>query len=90
MALSKSIKFTPVGLSREIEINGAYHRVESVSGGKNKITAIYTVRESADSPSSLWEASCEFAPVIDNGDNFIKQAYKYMKTLPEFSNATDC
>jgi hypothetical protein len=90
MALSKSIKFTPVGLSREIEISDAYHRVESVSGSKDKITATYSVRESADTPSALWEDSCEFVPIIDSGENFIKQAYDYLKTLPEFADATDC
>ena len=90
MALSKSVKFTPVGLSQEIEISNAYHRIESVSGSKGKITAAYSVRESADAPSALWEATCEFVPVIENGENFIKQGYTHLKTLPEFAGAVDC
>jgi hypothetical protein len=90
MALSKSVKFTPIGLSQEIEITNSYHRVEVVSGSKDKITAIYSVRESANSPSALWEDSCEFIPVIDSGENFIKQAYEHLKTLPEFADAVDC
>jgi hypothetical protein len=31
----------------------------------------------------------KFAPNLD-GANFIKQAYEHLKTLPEFSGATDC
>ena len=33
--------------------------------------------------------SMSFVPVLD-GDNFIRQAYFHLKTLPEFAGATDC
>lgn len=32
-----------------------------------------------------------FKPSVDdNAPNFVKQAYKYLKTLPEWKDATDC
>jgi hypothetical protein len=31
-----------------------------------------------------------FQPDLESGDNYIKQAYEYLKTLPEFINAEDC
>ena len=37
----------------------------------------------------LAERSYSFSANLD-GPNFIKQAYLYLKTLPEFSDATDC
>jgi hypothetical protein len=30
------------------------------------------------------------ADLSDNAENHIKQAYKYLKTLPEFAGAVDC
>jgi hypothetical protein len=30
------------------------------------------------------------ASVSDGAENFIKQAYAHLKTLPEFAGATDC
>lgn len=33
----------------------------------------------------------EFKPSVEEGsDNFIKQAYNYLKTLPEYADAVDC
>ena len=38
-----------------------------------------------------FQKSYFFQPsVADGSDNFIKQAYLYLKTLPEFSGAEDC
>jgi len=90
MAISKPVQFTPHGISQQITIDDAYYRIDSVSGSKSKIRAVYSVRESAGSNSALWESSFEFTPNLNSSDNFIKQAYEYLKSLPEFANATDC
>lgn len=38
-----------------------------------------------------FQRSYSFQPsVADESQNFIKQAYLYLKTLPEFSGAEDC
>lgn len=84
MALQQTV-MTPFG----IECLGAYHRVEFVSiVGKDKIN--FRVRISKDGilPHFSDEGFvCDYA--LD-GENPIKQAYQYLKTLPEYKNAKDC
>jgi len=64
-----------------------YAKVIAVIGGKDNLSA--TVNFNADNVS--FNKSYDFTPsVVDGSDNFIKQAYEYLKTLPEFSGATDC
>jgi len=64
-----------------------YAKVIAVIGGKDNLSA--TVNFNADNVS--FNKSYDFTPsVVDNSSNFIKQAYEYLKTLPEFSGATDC
>lgn len=65
-----------------------YIKVESVSGDKTSVKVVVTFKnEATDEHFTRKEYS--FAPNID-GSNFIKQAYVYLKTLPEFEDATDC
>ena len=63
-------------------------RVVRVEGGKEKMTAI-TQQSSTDNLSSFGDASYDFTPDME-GDNFIRQAYLHLKTLPEFAEAEDC
>jgi hypothetical protein len=62
-----------------------YVKVEKVSGDKNQVSGL--VSFSSDTLS--FTRNYAFTPNMNN-DNFIKQAYLYLKTLPEFSGATDC
>lgn len=84
MALKKSVQ-TPFG----VNVQEAYHRVEGVQFvTKNQLN--FRVRVSVDGvlPHFIdggYECSYDI-----QGDNPIKQAYKYLKTLPEFANAQDC
>jgi hypothetical protein len=84
MALKKTI--TTV---HGIEVKNAYCRVEGlVLENKNKIK--FRVRSSIDGEHPHFsdeEYSCEYDL---SGENPIKQAYKYLKTLPAFDGATDC
>jgi hypothetical protein len=71
------------------EIPNAYIKVHAVSGGKEQMVAdVIFFRDSADG-KRLKNAGYVFKPSLD-GDNFIKQAYNHLKTLPEFSSAQDC
>lgn len=84
MALLKTVS-TVHGL----QAVNAYHRVEAVTL-QNKETITFHVRSylATDKPFFMESVlSCGYA--ID-GENPIKQAYKYLKTLPEFAGATDC
>jgi len=84
MAISKTV-VTVQGFTA----TNAYHRVESVSlVGKNEINFHVRSYVSTDKPFFTEEVlSCAYA--LD-GDNPIKQAYTYIKTLSDFSGATDC
>jgi hypothetical protein len=84
MALLKTVS-TVHGL----QAVNAYHRVEAVTL-QNKETITFHVRSylATDKPFFMESVlSCAYA--ID-GENPIKQAYEYLKTLPEFAGATDC
>lgn len=66
-------------------LSNAYVKVLSVEGTKESLRA--KVQIAADGKSMV--KNFNFAPNMD-GDNFIRQAYKHLKTLPEFAGATDC
>lgn len=84
MALSKTVK-TP----QEFEASNAYHKVDSISIiGKNTLMfAVTSHKEKNSSNFKNMSFTCNYD--ID-GSNPIKQAYAYLKTLPEFAGATDC
>jgi hypothetical protein len=88
MALQKSIQFKPLGFSSEITISDAYCKVTKVTGDKSYIECQLSVFESKDQSVPLYSNTYMFVPNLD--DNFIKQAYKNLKTLPEFAGSNDC
>jgi hypothetical protein len=62
-------------------------KIASISGNKNRL--IVNVSHVGDVAS--FDRSYSFEPSVAEGsENFIKQAYLYLKTLPEFSGAEDC
>jgi hypothetical protein len=95
MALSKILTFsgrsfvdTPIGRldnGQTIVTMNAYIKVERVNASKDSASADVSFTENDKKTSS----SYTFTPSLD-GDNFIKQAYQHLKTLPEFAGATDC
>ena len=67
--------------TRTVEIE-KYIKVERVEGDKTKVKAFV---------SQNGQLLMETVFNVDlSGGNFIKQAYDHLKTLPEFSGATDC
>lgn len=62
-------------------------RVVSISGTKEKITAVVHYTSSHLNFSNQFEIPVSTS---DGSVNFIKQAYEHLKTLPEFAGATDC
>jgi hypothetical protein len=65
----------------------AYIKVQNVSGDKNNIdvNVIFTDNNIQFNKNYAFPAS-----VVDGAPNYIKQAYAYLKTLPEFENSEDC
>lgn len=86
MAIQKTMSFRN-NFGEMSVFENAYIRVEEVSGGKSNATAHIKVWREKDS-GFIVNMHKDFVPSMD-GDNFIKQAYEYLKTLPEFADATD-
>ena len=71
-----------------VETNDVYIKVSFVAGSKHKIKACV---DFLDKEKNALFGSKEYEfPVNLDGPNPIKQAYLHLKTLPEFSDATDC
>ena len=84
MALEKTA-ISPQGFTAV----GVYHRVEGTVVSKDKLA--FQVRSYKDNSGFPHFADSSFECAYDiEGDNPIKQAYKHLKTLPEFAGATDC
>ena len=82
MALKQTFNFA--GLT----INDGYLRVTEVAGNKNRV-AFSLSYQIAQGEDSVKTQDFDFVPEM-SGDNFIRQAYQYLKTLPDFKNAQDC
>jgi hypothetical protein len=87
MALSKNYSFkTKYGI--DAIVDSCYIKVNSTHTTKSFGTALVQFFPN-DKSSVLEELPYQFVYDI-NGENPIKQAYLYLKTLPEFATATDC
>lgn len=87
MALKKTITLID-NFEIEVSIVDAYIRVGRIEGDKDKILAFVDIMKEQGGRSFKTELY-----TLDHnldGGNPIKQAYKYLKTLPEFEGATDC
>lgn len=88
MALKINASFTARG-GIKIEVNDSYVKVTSIYGDKSRIVASVGFFKKKESADPFGEASYSFCPALDD-ENFIAQAYRHMKILPEFSGAIDC
>lgn len=84
MALSKTLT-----AETGVQVNDAYFRVENlVVTPKQSMTFLVRGYVSTDYPA-FYNKDFNCGHNLDNG-NVIAQAYEHLKTLPEFSGATDC
>ena len=82
MALQKTIQF------KGIDVANCYIRVWAFNGNKTELSFGVSFQKTAsDEMFDSKTYSCEYDLVAENP---IKQAYQYLKTLPEFANAKDC
>jgi len=72
---------------QQVSIDNCYVKVSSVKG--SKIDAIAEVEIFNANKLRIDHRFYSFDVSMD-GPNFIKQAYQFLKTLPEFSDAVDC
>jgi hypothetical protein len=75
-----------------IHLNGAYYRVETVSGSKARLLATVSIYASlAHCRNALPPVSSFDISFVPSGDlRWDAQAYAHLKTLPEFAGAVDC
>lgn len=87
MALNKSMTLKS-NFNQDIAFNNTYIKIDKLAGNKSAISVEVNVYDQKDG-TVLQTGTRSFAPSLD-GDNFIKQAYNHLKTLPEFVGASDC
>lgn len=87
MALSQPMQLTD-NFQRLISFDSVYIKVSTVTGNKESMTAAIEYKDGANGP--ILETKNIRFPVNLDGQNSIKQAYEYLKTLPEFANSIDC
>ncbi|WP_024873168.1 hypothetical protein [Tolumonas lignilytica] len=73
---------------REASFASAYLCIESVTGSKSNLTVSLVARDKKD--GVFIESNQINVPIDLEGDNFIKQSYLYIKSMPDYSSASDC
>lgn len=87
MALQKNIKLVD-NFGIEVQISNAYIKVDRVDCSKS--TSYYDLLINKEKNGDrIQYIRGEFEYKLEN-ENPIKQAYLHLKTLPEYSDATDC
>jgi hypothetical protein len=94
MALQKQINFTGNSVISTQEFSfddgektfdmNCYIKIVRLDGNKENIRCVVSFSEG----DIVFFKNYNFIPNMDGG-NFIKQAYEYLKTLPEFASAAD-
>lgn len=83
-----------IELDSGITVEDAYHRIGELMGNKENLMFhldSYVSRDSfKEGKQLIRQQAYYFSPSIDEGsENFIKQGYEHLKTLPEFESAVD-
>jgi hypothetical protein len=86
MALSKKITKTD-NFGKQVDLD-CYIRTTEVSATKSESVASVAFMDGAD--GRLYFSDMYKFQIDLQGGNPIEQAYMHLKTLPEFSGATDC
>lgn len=88
MALQKNIKLAD-NFGIEVEIPNAYIKIPKVECSKESSIYFIEIKKNKETNSSLQTSVKNFGFDLSSSENPIKQAYLHLKTLPEFSDATD-
>lgn len=84
-----------VELENGITVENSYMRISELTGNKESIkltVKTYLSQEAyLGSKAPIETRLYVFTPSVDEGsENFIRQAYLYLKSLPEYASAKDC
>lgn len=82
---------TPLGVidggTTTLTLSNAYIRIDNVDGGKDAMGLSVSI---SDGERTLHKSYVFTPSVANDSENFIRQGYEYLKTLPEFAGAADC
>lgn len=88
MALKTDFITKVPDIAVDVSFKDAYCKIETIGGSKQELC--FTVSVTTEGVRR-GDFGYRFAPsVADGSENFIKQAYEHLKTLPEFAGAVDC
>jgi hypothetical protein len=87
MAFKKEITLTN-NFGDDVVFKDVYIKVGKLAGNKEQMGMSIFFYRTQDG-QILQSKNYSFTPVL-NESNFIAQAYKHLKTLPEFDGAVDC
>lgn len=77
-------------ITQPLHIERAYIKVLQISGDKSNVHFEVGVYETEDKNNLVFTKNYNFIPSVQPGsENFIQQAYEYLKTLPEYADAID-
>jgi hypothetical protein len=98
MALKKSVQLEAVvhtvvegigmikAVPSKVQYEDCYIKVSAISGNKDQMGCVVEIQ---CTDNVIVNKTYGFTPNL-SGDNFIKQAYIHLKTLPDFAGAEDC
>lgn len=73
-----------------IVIDKAYIKIISIEGNKEQLKMCLGTYKTSNKEQLITTEYISFKPNVTHaGDNFIKQGYDYLKTLPEYAGAVD-
>jgi hypothetical protein len=90
MSLKHNVTLESFGQS--VTVPDTIIRISNIKGNKSScsFTVFYFIVNSEGGQEMIHEKSFWFKPSVSEGsENFIKQAYEHLKTLPEFADAID-
>jgi hypothetical protein len=87
MALTKTITIKN-NFGEDSKFANAYLRVDRIEATRHLVSVQLGFYKEGGK-DFLSSTTLSFVPDLD-GENFIKQAYKHLKSLPEFADAVDC
>jgi hypothetical protein len=87
MALTATLKKQEAGFAGELMMSDVYFKVIYLVGDKLQMTASLVGNKNG---TTVFSREILFPIDLESKQNFISQAYNFVKTLPEFSDAKDC
>lgn len=77
-------------LNKDYTVNDGYIKVDSLSGNKELLDVVVFFKRNRETEDITLAKTYEFIPSVEDvSPNFIKQAYEFLKSLPEFEGSED-